>query len=143
MRWRAERTIDAAPERVFALMANPEAFNKAIPDGREVEYLNDVRSGVGMRLRAWRMNRGKRLGFDQEVTEFVPGQRVRMLNVTHGVLWDGVFDVRREGRGAVLSLTMDAVTRNPVVRLMNLFIHGMVQRALEKDLDAVKAYCER
>ena len=145
MRWTAERAIRAEPERVFRVMADPEEFNRAIPDGREVEYLNEVRGGVGMQFRAWRMNRGKKMGFDQEVTEFVPGQRVRMVNVTHGTVWDGVFAVRREGGGrdAVLTLTMDARTRNPLARLMNRLIARMVQRALEKDLDAVKAYCER
>jgi len=81
--------------------------------------------------------------FEQEVTEYVPGQRVRMVNVTHGTEWDSSFSVQSNGTGAVLTLTMDARTRRLVARIMMRLITGMVQRALDKDMDAVKAYCER
>lgn len=75
--------------------------------------------------------------------EYVPGERVRLVNDTYGTLWDSTFGVRADGGGAVLTLTMDAVTDRLLARVMNRLIARMVQRALDQDLDAVKAYCER
>ena len=142
-RWTTVRTIHAAPERVFRTVADPEEFQKAIPGGSGVEYLTAERSGAGMRFRSTRVTRGKPMSFEQEVTEFVPGERIRMVNVTHGTLWDSTFHVRPHGDDSVLTLTMDATARKLMGRVVNHLIGGMVQKALEHDMDAVKAYCER
>jgi uncharacterized protein YndB with AHSA1/START domain len=142
MRWVAERTINAAPDRVFATVADPAEFSKAT-GGAGVEYLTAQRDGVGTKFRASRMNKNKLTAFDQEVTEYVPGERIRLVNVTHGTPWDSVFAVRADGDRSVLTLTMDAAPRSFVQRLMMPLIRGMVQKALDKDMDAVKAFCER
>ena len=145
MRWIAARTIAAPPDRVFRVVADPEEFQRAIPEGSAPEYLTEKRSGVGTKFRATRTSKGKARSFDMEVTELVPGERVRIVNVTHGTLWDSAMSVRPEdgGGGSVLTLTMDAVEKRLIPRLMMLLVHGMVQKALEKDMDGIKAYCER
>ncbi len=38
---------------------------------------------------------------------------------------------------------LDARAYKPLPKLMNPLIKGMVQKAVGKDMDAVKAYCER
>jgi len=143
MRWISERTIEATPDHVFRTVADPEEFQKAIPDGSTVEYLTPNHSGVGMKFRSTRVNKGKPATFEQEITEFVPGQRVRMINVTHGTPWDSLFSVRPDGSGTVLTLTMDALPDRLFAKVMMRLIRGMVQKALEKDMDSVKAYCEQ
>lgn len=110
MRWTSVRTINAAADRVFRTVADPEEFHRAIPDGVSVEYLTARRSGVGTKFRATRVSGGKPRAVDQEVTEFIPGKRVRMLNVTHGTLWDGMFSVKAEGQRCVLTLEMESKT---------------------------------
>ena len=50
-----------------------------------------------------------------------------------------VHDVRSNG----ISLSMEAVTERLFARVMNRLIAGMLQRALDKDMDAVKTYCEK
>jgi carbon monoxide dehydrogenase subunit G len=135
MRWTSTRTIDAPADRVFRTVADPEEFQKAIPGGSSVEYLTPSRSGVGVKFRATRLMKGKPSTFEQEVTEFVPAEHVRLVNVTHGTVWDSTFRVRSDGRATVLTLTMDAQTERLIAR--------MVQKALDMDMDAVKAYCER
>src|SRR5712691_1862682 len=142
MRWISVRTVAAAPDQVFRTVADPEEFRKATsPDGA-VEYLTPARAGVGTRFRATRINKSKSMTFEQEVTEYVPGQRVRMVNVTHGTEWDSSFSVQSDGPGAILTLTMDARTERLLARIMTRLISGIVQRALDKDMDALKAYCE-
>ena len=143
MRWTSVRTINAAPDRVFRAVGDPEEFQKAIPGGSSVEYLTAGHSGVGTKFRSTRLVKGKPQSFEQEVTEFVAGERVRMVNVTHGTLWDSTFSVRPGDGGSVLTLAMDAVTDRLLARVMTRLIARMVQKALDQDMDAVKAYCER
>lgn len=143
MRWTSVRTINATTDRVFRAVADPEEFQQAIAGGSSVEYLTGSRSGVGMKFRSTRLVKGKLSTFEQEVTEFVPGEHVRLVNVTHGTVWDSTFSVRPEGRATVLTLTMDATTERLLARVMTRLIAGMVQKALDTDMDAVKAYCER
>jgi hypothetical protein len=109
----------------------------------KVEYLTAQHSGVGTKFRATRMNRGKPAVFDQEVIEYTPDKHIRMDNETHGTLWIGMFDVATQGAQSVLTLTMDSKTDRWLPRIMTRLIAPMVQKALEKDMDAVKAYCER
>jgi carbon monoxide dehydrogenase subunit G len=142
MRWTSVRTINATTDRVFRAVADPEEFQKAIAGGSSVECLTGSRSGVGMRFRSTRLVKGKPSTFEPEITEFVPGEHVRLVNVTHGTLWDSTFSVRAAGRATVLTLTMDATTRL-LARVMTRLIAGMVQKALDTDMDAVRAYCER
>lgn len=139
MRWTSIRSIRAAPERVFRTVADPEEFQRAIPGGATVEYLGATRSGVGTKFRATRLVKGKLSAFDLEVTEFVPGSRIKMVNVTHGTEWVSVFSVRPAGAETLLELTMDA---DPD-RFMMRFMAPMVQKALDTGMDAVKAFCER
>ena len=143
MRWTSVRTVAAPPERVFRAVADPEEFQKAIPGGSAVEYLTERRSGVGTKFRATRVRKGKTDAFDQEVTAFEPGCRIGLVNVTHGTVWDSVFEVREDGVRSILSLTLDAKTDRLLPRVMFGAIRGTVQKALDDDLDAVKARCER
>ena len=143
MRWVARRSIEATPERVFQTMADPEEFNKATPDGAGVEYLTPEHRGVGVKFRATRNVRGKPQAFDQEVTEYLPTRAITLVNVTHGTRWESRVTVEPAARGTMLTLTMDAVTDRLLARIMNRLISPMLERALEKDMDAVKSYCER
>jgi uncharacterized protein YndB with AHSA1/START domain len=142
MRWTSLRTINAAAELVFRIVADPVEFQRAVGADPNVEFLTTQRAGVGARFRARRTNQGKEMVFEHEVTRHVAGQLVEMVNVTHGVLWDSTFEVNGNDRTATLSLTMSSKTSNPLKRLMMRFIAPMVQRALDKDMDAVKGYAE-
>jgi len=143
MRWTSIRSIRATPDRVFLTVADPEEFQRAIPGGSGVEYLSTQRSGVGTRFRTTRAQNGKPMAFDQEVTEFVAGDHVRMVNVTHGTAWDSVFTVKPAGAETMLVLTMDANPARFLQRLMMRLAAPMVRKALDRDMDAVKAFCER
>ena len=144
MRWTSVRAVAASPERVFRAVADPEEFQRAIPGGSTVEYLTDRRTGVGARFRATRVRNGRPEAFEQEVTAYEAGRRIRLVNVTHGTVWDSLFEVSGESAGTSrLALTMDARTERLLPRVVFRMIHGRVQKALDDDLDGVKAYCER
>lgn len=138
------RTIHAPIERVFDTVAHIENFQKAIPDIVRIEFLSDQRSGVGARFRETRLMRGKEQTVELEVTEYVQNDHIRLVSDTHGTVWDTVFTVRpATGGGVDLTMVMDANAYKFLPKLMNPLIKGMIQKAIEKDMDAVKTVCEQ
>jgi uncharacterized protein YndB with AHSA1/START domain len=137
------RTIHAPIELVFDTVSDISNFSRAIPHILNVEFLTDTRSGVGTRFRETRLMRGREAVTELEVTELVPNERVRLVAYTGGVLWDSVFTVTPKNGSTVLTLTMNSLTNNIMRKLMVLLIGGMLKTALEGDMDAVQAYCEK
>ena len=143
-RWVVSRTIGAPVDVVFSTVADIGQFSRAIPHIVKVEYLSDIRSGVGAKFRETRDMGGRQATTELEVTEWVKNDHVRMVADSHSVVWDSVFTVRPDRGGTQLTLTMDAVARGLLPKLMvTFFIRGVLQKALEGDMDSVKAFCER
>ncbi len=139
----ATRSMNAPIDLVFKTVSDINNFSKAIPDIVNVEFLSDVKSGVGTRFRETRLMNGKEAMTELEVTEFVENDRVRMVTDSHGAVWDSVFTVKRVDGHTELTLAMDAIPHTLMQKMMIPMIKGMISKALEKDVDAVKTYCEK
>ena len=140
---RASRTIHASPAAVFDTIAHIENFSSAIPDITNVEFLTEQRRGEGTRFRETRKMGKREASTILEVTEYVPEQRVRLVSDAGGTNWDSTFTVTPEGdRATRLDFEMESRPYKLLARLFVPLIRGMVAKAIEKDLDAVKAHCE-
>ena len=138
------RTIQAPIETVFDTVAHIENYSKAVPHITKVELLSDTRSGVGTRFRETRLMGKREVSTELRVTEYVANDHVRLVTDQGGTVWDTVFTVQPAADGAVeLTMVMDANAHKLMAKIMNPLIKGMVQRHIEKDMDAVKAYCEK
>ena len=137
------RRIDAAADAVFRTVAHIEQFSQAVPHILRVEFLSEVKSGVGARFRETRMMMGREASTELEVTEYVENEHVRIVSEAGGALWDTVFTVVPDGEGTALRMVMDAQPRSMSARMTLPLIIGTVRKAIEQDLDAVKAFCER
>ena len=137
------RTIDAPIELVFDTIANINNFAKAVPHIVKTEFVSDVTSGVGTRFRETRLMKGRQATTELEVTEYVPNDHVRIVSDTGGTLWDTVFTVRPDGGQTRLDMVMDAHAHKFIPKLINPLIKGVIKKAIEDDMDAVKAYCEK
>ena len=136
------RLIDASVEKVFDTVAHIEQFSQAIPHITKVEMLSDITRGVGARFQETRLMNGREATTELEVTEYVENDRIRLVSDAGGTIWDTLFTVAGADDGTKLSMTMEANAYKFLARIMNPFIMGMVGRAVEKDMDAVKAFCE-
>jgi hypothetical protein len=136
------RVIDAPIGLVFNTVADINEFSKAIPDIVKVAILSDVKKGAGTRFRETRLMRGKERSYELEVTEYSENDRVRIVSESNGTVWDGVFTVRSEGGRVELTMAMEAKARNFVAKIMTFLIQGMIHKAVEQDMDSVKAFCE-
>jgi len=138
------RTICASAESVFEAVAHIENFSKIVPEIRKVEFLSEQKFGVGARFKETRLM-GKREGTTTiEVTEYASPERVRMVADEGGTIWDTTFTIRPTAADQVeLVMVMEARAHKFFAKLINPLIKGMIRKFIEKDLDAVKAHCEK
>ena len=136
------RTIRAPVERVFDSVAHIENFRQIVPQIVDVEFLTEKKRGVGTRFRETRLMGKRRASTELEVTEYVPNERIRLVSDQGGTVWDTTFSVKPAGEVTELKMVMDANAHKLLAKLVNPLIQGMIQKAIESDLDAVKAHCE-
>lgn len=136
-RFTATRSINAPIDLVFKTISDINNFSKSIPDVINVE------SGVGTRFRETRLMKGKEAMTELEVTEFVENDHVRYVTDSHGTVWDTVMSVKAVDDKTDLTLIMDARPHKFMQKKVVPMIKGMISKALEKDMDSVKAYCEK
>lgn len=137
------RVVDAPADVVFRTVSDIGHFSQAVPHIVNVEFLSEVRSGVGTRFRETRVMNGREASTELEVTEYVENDRVRIVSEAGGAVWDTVFTVSPAAEGTELSMVMDARPRTLSARLAVPLMLRMVKGAVARDMDAVKAFCER
>jgi hypothetical protein len=136
-------TINAPLDLVFRTVADINEYSKVQPHIVKVEFLSDIKLGVGARFRETRLMKGKEVTTELEVIEYVEDDRCRIVSDTHGTIWDSVMTVKQIDGLTLLTLTMDANTKSIINKIINFMISGMIKKAIEKDLDGVKIYCEK
>ncbi|MGD2042659.1 MAG: SRPBCC family protein [Acidimicrobiia bacterium] len=135
--------IIAAPvEQVFDTVAHIDRFSEAVPAIREVEFLSETRRGVGARFKETREMNGREGSTVLEVTEYEENERVRIVSDAGGAIWDTLFTTRPTNDGTELAMAMEAKPHTLLARISTPMIKGMVTKAIQADLDAVKEYCE-
>ncbi len=136
------RQINAPAAAVFDAVADIEKFPEKSADIVSVELLTEQKKGVGARFRETR-RMGKREGTTElECTEYVENERVRFVADQGGTVWDSVYTIKENADGTLLTLEMDARPHKLLAKIVVPFIVGMISKAVEKDMDAVKDYCE-
>jgi carbon monoxide dehydrogenase subunit G len=135
--------IDAPRDKVFRTVSDISQFSQAIPHIVKIEYLSEKKTGLGTRFRETRLMRGKEANTELEVTEYIESDRIRLVADSHGTVWDTVFTVRGENRATELTMVMDAKAYKLLPKLLNPLIKGMIKKAITKDMNSVKTYCEK
>lgn len=139
----SQRAIGAGIDEVFHVVAHIENFQKAVPHIVNVEYLSEHTRGVGTRFRETRQMGRREAATELEVREYEPPNTVRLVSDAGGTVWDTTFRLTGTSAATQLSMEMDAIPHTLLARLSLPVIGRFVARAIESDLDAVKAYCER
>lgn len=137
------RNIDSPMGKVFQTIANPNQFAAAIPDIVRIEIISDTKTGVGTRFRETRKMNGKEAVAEMEITEFVENQRVRLAADMAGTDWDSRFELAQQETNVRLELHLLAKSRTLLSRLATPLMMNMISKAIEGDMDHVKAHCER
>ncbi len=136
------RNINAPIEKVFQTVAHIENFSRAIPDIVDVEFLSDQKSGKGTRFREKRLMKGREASTELEVKEYEKNRHIRLVADSHGTVWDTLFSVEKSNNNTKLTMTMEARPHSFLAKVMNKLMSSMIRKAIAKDMDAVKVYCE-
>ncbi len=137
------RVVAAPPERVFDAVADIANFSTAVPGITKIEFLTTQKVGVGTRFNETRVMNGREGTVELEVTEYERPERFRIVSDEGGTVWDTVMTVVPQGDGAELNMTMEARPHSLMGKITTPMVMKMVAKAMEGDMDAVKAWCER
>jgi len=137
------RTIDAPKEKVFNTIADIRNFSKAVPDIVKVEFVSDSMTGLGTRFKETRIISGREHTQELEVTEYDENNAIRLVTDSNGTVWDSLFSVSDEHGPTQLTLIMEANAYKFMARIMNPLMKYFIKKAIGKDMDAVKIYCEQ
>ena len=135
--------IKASKQMVFKTISEIKNFSKAIPDIVDIDILTDTKKGVGTRFRETRLIMGKKTSTILEITEYEANNHVRIVSISGGTTWDSNYRLKENNDIINLTLEMEAIPHTIFSRITNIFIKGMLQRALDKDMKSVKKYCEQ
>ncbi|NNC81179.1 MAG: hypothetical protein HKN94_13620 [Acidimicrobiales bacterium] len=136
------RSIAAEPAVVFEAVAKIETFQTIQPGITNVVFLTDSRTGVGTRFEETRIMGGREATTTLEVTEYDPPNSVRLVAEEGGTTWDTVFTVEPKEEGSLLTMVMDAQPHTTKAKAVTPLIKPMIAKAVGKDMDHVKAWCE-
>ncbi|MDA7950122.1 MAG: SRPBCC family protein [Pirellulaceae bacterium] len=134
--------ITAPVEKVFATVGDANEFLKVIPSVVRVEFLTEVRKGVGSKFREVRLMRGKEQAVVLDVTEYCENERIRLVSDCGGTIWDTIFTVREVGKEVELKMVMEVRAYTILAKVINCFILGMLKKAIASDMALIRAYCE-
>jgi hypothetical protein len=78
-----------------------------------------------------------------DVIDYIENERVQIINEIHGTRWDSVITLTPSSACTTLTMRMETKTRPLVPRLLMPFMLRLfIRKAVEKDFDAVRAFCE-
>lgn len=137
-----EKNIDAPIPEVFNAVADVREFSKVVGNITNIEFLTEQKTGVGTKFRETRVMNGKEATTELEVTEYDENEKVRLVADAGGTIWDTIFETKPSNNATLLTMNMEARPYKLISKVMNLFIMGFVTKAIEKDMDAVKHFCE-
>lgn len=143
VQYTVNRTIQASVDSVFGVISDIKIFAKVMPDVQRVEFLTPETAGVGTKFRETRLMGNREASTVLEVRECVENRLIRFVSDEGGTIWDTVMTVKSEGEQTLLSMTMHAQPYKLMSRISIVFIQGMLMKHLERDMDAVKGYCEQ
>jgi len=137
------RNINAPIDLVSKALSDISNLPNTNPDIVKVEFLSDIKLGIGTKFRETRMMKGKESITELEITEFAENDRIRMVADSHGTIWDSVFTVKVVGDQTELNLTMEAKAHKLIPKILNPLLKDVYIKGLEKHLDALKSFCEK
>ncbi len=136
-------TIAAAPDRVYETIIDIERLPQTSPDTVSVAFLGEQRSGAGTRFRETRSMGKKTQRFELELSECdATARTARFVSNHEGTVWDTHMDVVPDGEGCRVQFRMAAHTDSKMKGFVFSLMSGMFRKGMNKQVVALKAYCE-
>lgn len=138
--------IAAPQDTVWKCITDIERAHERIPAIRRIEILSPQRHGLGLRWRETRIMFGKEATEVMEITQWRPPHEYVTSAQSHGSDYRCTLSVAPTAAGSMLSFHFTAtpltLTAKVMGTLMAPLLRGAITKALQGDLNAIKASCE-
>lgn len=135
--------IAAPPDQVFEAIVDIERLPATSPDTVSIVFVGEQRKGPGTKFIETRKMGKQTQEFPLELAECDEVSRTaRFISEMHGTVWDTRMKVESEGRDSQVAFTMEAHTSSFFKRLVFTLMRGVFQKAMGKQVTALKRYCE-
>lgn len=137
--------IDAAPDKVFYWLDDPDRVMKWLSNVVENENLHETENRVGTTFRQVVKENGRRMEIQGTVTAYEPNKRLAVHLIGKGFEADADYRLEQLGDGTRLSFFSDAQFQGVmklIGPLMAPFIKKGTLEQLARDFAKLKALCE-
>lgn len=138
--------IAASQAAVWECITDIERAHERIPAIKRIEILSPQRHGLGLRWRETRVMFGKEATEEMEITQWRPPHEYVTSAQSHGSDYRCTLRVEPAGAVSTLSFHFTATPLTLMAKvmgtLMGPLMRGAISRALQGDLNAIKAACE-
>lgn len=146
MELRLSKHIAAPVDVVFDIFADITRIEERVEGITKVEILSDVKQGVGTRWRETRIMFGREATEEMEISDFQPNKSYDVVADSHGAHYHSRYTFTEKDGGTQVDMVFSAKAVSLAAKLMTplaFLLKGTTQKALEADMDALKALCEQ
>ncbi|KXP04776.1 SRPBCC family protein [Tsukamurella tyrosinosolvens] len=146
MRITSTVTVAAPRTAVFAAFADIENAPARMSGIESVDFVSDVRTGLGTRWRETRRMYGRAATEEMEITAFDAPSGYTVEADGPGVRYRTEFRFEDDGAGTRVTMTFGGEPTTTVSRILAVLtkpLTGSVRKAVEADLADMKRYLER
>jgi carbon monoxide dehydrogenase subunit G len=138
--------IAASQAAVWECITDIERAHERIPAIKRIEILSPQRHGLGLRWRETRVMFGKEATEVMEITQWRPPHEYVTSAQGHGSDYRCTLRVEPTASGSTLSFHFSATPLTLMAKIMGTLMaplmRGAITKALQGDLNAIKASCE-
>ena len=138
--------IAAPQDTVWECITDIERAHERIPAIKRIEILSPQRHGLGLRWRETRIMFGKEATEVMEITQWRPPHEYVTSAQSHGSDYRCTLRVEPAAAGSTLSFHFTATPLTLMAKVMSALMgplmRGAITKALQGDLNAIKAACE-
>lgn len=142
-----ERHVAAPPERTFDVFSNVQGAKDTLSAVTRIEMLSPGAVAKGTRWRETRVMFGREATEEMWIDSFEPPRGYSVAAQSGGARYLTTFTFAPKGGGTDVRMEFSAVPANLVAKvlggLMGPLMAGSMRKALEKDMDELKAAAER
>lgn len=145
MEIRLSKVIDAPIERTFEVFADITKAQDRIAGITNIEILSDTTEGVGTRWRETRVLFGREATEEMEISAYQPNQSYEVVAASHGTEYHTIYTFTEQDDGTLVEMVFTGKPVSLAAKLMSplaFLFKGATEKALEDDMNALKAVCE-
>lgn len=146
MNIRVAKHINAPIDRTFDVFSDLTKAVERIEGITKLEILSETTSGLGTRWRETRVMFGREATEEMEISVFEANKSYEVVAESRGVKYHSVYTFTERDGGTEVAMVFSGTPTTLMTRLMTplgWLFQGATKKALEADMDQLKAVCEQ